>query len=112
MAGELSAPDRKKSPLSPIKELPSPNINPHPRRRKPRDETAKTMKFFDSMFTQFFARAKPDSTIANPRFIKKTNIAVINTHRVSRTIFGSILYLLHGFQSILCLVRVNIVQRL
>ena len=62
-----------------------PNMSPQPRTRKPRDETAKTMKFFDRMLTQFFALAKPASTAANPRFIKKTRIAQKNTHMVSVT---------------------------
>src|SRR5438128_1613190 len=42
------------------------------------------MKFFDKMFTQFFARAKPDSTQPKPRFMKNTNMPQIMTHTVSR----------------------------
>jgi len=37
---------------------------------------AKTMKFFERMFTVFFARQKPDSTSANARFMKSTSAAV------------------------------------
>lgn len=67
----------------PMKGLSPPNMSPQPRSRKPREETAKTMKFFDRMLTVFFDRAKPASTLANPRFIKNTRIAARNTHRVS-----------------------------
>ena len=69
----------------PTKGASPPNISPHPSSRKPRDETAKTMKFLDRMLTVFLARAKPASTAANPRFIKNTKIAARNTHRVSVT---------------------------
>src|SRR5688572_32516696 len=47
------------------------------------------MKFFDKMLTVFFARQNPDSTSANPRFMKNTRDAVINTHIVSMPIFRS-----------------------
>lgn len=43
----------------PISGLSPPNIRPHPKRRKPSDETAKTIKFLESMFTVFFALANP-----------------------------------------------------
>ena len=60
-----------------------PNMNPQPSNIKPSDETAKTIKFLDKILTVFFARAKPASTDANPRFMKKTRIAARNTHKVS-----------------------------
>ena len=44
------------------------------------------MKFFARMFTQFFARARPDSTIAKPRFMKKTSMPAIKTQTVSSAI--------------------------
>ncbi len=44
------------------------------------------MKFLARMFTQFLARASPDSTIANPRFMKKTSMPAISTQTVSRAI--------------------------
>ncbi len=50
---------------------------------------AKTMKFFERMLTVFFARQKPDSTSAKPRFMKNTRDAVIRTHTVSMPIFRS-----------------------
>ncbi len=40
---------------------------------------AKTMKFFERMLTVFFDRQNPDSTSANPRFMKNTRDAV-STH--------------------------------
>ena len=51
------------------------------------EETAKTMKFFARMFTAFLARHRPDSTMANPRFMKNTRNAVTKTHTVSIAIF-------------------------
>jgi len=53
---------------------------------KPSEETAKTIKFFDRMFTVFFYLAKPDSTAAKPRFIKNTSRAANTTQRVSTII--------------------------
>ena len=44
---------------------------------------AKTMKFFARMFTVFFARHSPLSTIAKPVFMKNTSIAAIRTQTVS-----------------------------
>ena len=67
----------------PIKGLFPPNIIPQPRSRKPREDTANTIKFLDNIFTVFFALAKPASTLAKPKFIKKTRIAARNTHSVS-----------------------------
>ena len=67
----------------PMKGLSPPNIRPQPSSRKPRDETAKTMKFLERMLTVFLDRAKPASTLAKPRFMKKTSIAARNTHKVS-----------------------------
>ena len=34
------------------------------------------------MFVQFFARASPDSTVANPRFMMNTSIAAIMIQRL------------------------------
>ena len=48
-----------------------PNISPQPSSRKPRDETAKTMKFLDRMLTVFFARAKPASTAGEAQVHKE-----------------------------------------
>jgi hypothetical protein len=87
-AGELSAPPAINNPFRPIKPFPSPNISPQPSIRNPSEDTANTMKFFDSMFTQFFARANPLSTIAKPRFMKKTNIAARSTQIVSMIILS------------------------
>src|SRR5687768_11305698 len=72
-----------------MKGVPSPNIKPHPRTQKAKEEAANTMKFLERMFTQFLAWHMPDSTKANPRFMKNTNIAVTNTHVVSMPIFRS-----------------------
>ena len=44
------------------------------------------MKFFARMLTVFFALHRPDSTMAKPRFMKKTRNAVTSTQRVSRAI--------------------------
>ena len=44
---------------------------------------ANTMKFFARMLTAFLARHNPDSTMAKPRFMKKTRNAVNSTHAVS-----------------------------
>ncbi len=35
------------------------------------------------MVTAFFARQRPDSTVANPRFMKNTSMPAINVHIVS-----------------------------
>ena len=67
----------------PTKGLSPPNISPHPSSMKPKDDTAKTIKFLDRMLTVFLARAKPASTEANPRFIKNTRMAASSTHNVS-----------------------------
>jgi hypothetical protein len=80
--------------------LSPPNISPQPRSRNPSPETAKTIKFFDKIFTVFFDLANPDSRDANPKFIKNTNIVASNTHRVSIAISILIInpphfYLLH-----------------
>jgi hypothetical protein len=82
----LSRPLTNHRPLVPRKLLPSPNIRPQPRMKKASEEHPKTMKFFARMFTQFFARARPDSTIAKPRFMKNTRKAVSRTHIVSMAI--------------------------
>jgi hypothetical protein len=79
----------KKSPLSPMKPLPSPYISPQPMTRNAMVATANTTKFLEMMLTVFLARAKPDSTSANPRFMKNTSIAASNTHTVSMTTFMS-----------------------
>ena len=63
-----------------------PNISPQPRSMNPREDTAKTMKFFDRMFTVFFDRAMPASREANPRFMKNTRTAARKTHKVSTII--------------------------
>src|SRR5690349_1963440 len=68
-----------------------PNMSPQPRIQNAAEETANTMKFLDRMFTQFLARHMPDSTAAKPRFMKNTNMAVINTHTVSNMILRSAL---------------------
>src|SRR3972149_11513822 len=62
---------------------------PHPRIQKNNDVTANTIKFLERMLTQFFARQKPDSTHAKPRFMKNTSIAVTNTQTVSAHSFAS-----------------------
>ena len=62
---------------------------PQPSSKKPIDVTAKTMKFFERMLTQFFARHMPDSTQAKPRFMKNTSMAVTITHIVSAATFKS-----------------------
>ena len=67
----------------PAKGLSPPNISPHPRSINPSEETANTMKFLERMLTVFFARAKPASTQAKPRFMKKTRMAASSTHKVS-----------------------------
>ena len=67
----------------PTKGLSPPNMSPQPSSMKPRDETAKTMKFLDRMLTVFFALARPASTEANPRFMKNTRIAASRTQKVS-----------------------------
>ena len=72
--------------------LSPPNIRPQPKSRKPRDETAKTIKFLDRMLTVFFDRAKPASTLAKPKFMKKTRIAARNTHSVSINEYPDIPY--------------------
>jgi hypothetical protein len=41
------------------------------------------MKFFARMLTVFFALARPDSTMAKPKFMKNTRKAATSTHRVS-----------------------------
>ena len=60
-----------------------PNMSPQPIIQKDADDKANTIKFFARMFTAFFARHNPDSTMAKPRFIKKTRNAVKSTHAVS-----------------------------
>src|SRR5699024_3480552 len=60
-----------------------PNIRPQPSSMKPRDDTAKTIKFLDRMLTVFLARATPASTAAKPRFMKNTRIAASSTHKVA-----------------------------
>ena len=52
-----------------------------------------TIKFLDNILTQFLTLAKPDSTIAKPKFMKKTNIAVTNTQIVSSITLVSIMSL-------------------
>src|SRR5687768_17313818 len=47
------------------------------------------MKFFDRMLTVFFARQNPDSTSANPRFMKNTKAAVSTTQIVSKATVSS-----------------------
>ena len=59
-------------------------------RDRPRDETANTIKFFDRILTVFFDLANPASTLAKPRFIKKTRIAARKTHRVSINEYSAI----------------------
>ena len=73
--GLLSAPPAIHSPGRPMKPLPSPNMMPQPRNRNASDEAANTMKFLNRMFTVFFARQRPDSTMAKPRFMKNTRNA-------------------------------------
>ncbi len=68
---------------------PLPNMIPQPRSQKPIDVAANTIKFFERMLTAFFARQKPDSTHAKPRFMKNTKNAVIMTQLVSAMIFKS-----------------------
>ncbi|ACI18758.1 hypothetical protein DICTH_0176 [Dictyoglomus thermophilum H-6-12] len=90
VAGELSGPERKNNPFKPTKGVPSPNINPHPRMRYPKEDMAKTIKFLERIFTVFFTRANPDSTIAKPKFMKNTSIPVNKTQIVSRITLFSI----------------------
>src|SRR5688572_31373003 len=56
---------------------------PQPTSQKPMVVTANTMKFFERILTQFLARHIPDSTQANPRFMKNTRNPVIITQTVS-----------------------------
>ena len=58
-------------------------MSPQPINQKDTDAMAKTMKFFARMLTVFLARHKPDSTMANPRFMKNTRNAVNSTQTVS-----------------------------
>jgi hypothetical protein len=83
MAGLLSAPDAKKRPSNPRNPFPLPNMRPHPINQNEIEAIAKTMKFLARMFTVFLALHSPDSTMANPRFIKNTRNAVNRTHTVS-----------------------------
>jgi len=80
----LSAPPTNQSPCVPKSWVPSPNMRPKPRTRKATEETANTMKFLASTVTVFLARQNPDSTIANPRPVKKTRNAVTSVQIVSR----------------------------
>ncbi len=66
-----------------MKGLPFPNMSPQPMNQNDIDAMAKTMKFFARMLTAFLARHNPDSTMAKPRFMKKTRNAVNSTHAVS-----------------------------
>ena len=83
VAGLLSAPPIMRIPFIPMKPLPSPNITPQPIRKNAREESAKTMKFFDRILTAFLTRHMPDSTSAKPAFIQKTRKPVISVHTVS-----------------------------
>src|SRR5262245_2009814 len=65
-------------------------MTPQPNIQKKNVVTANTMKFFDRIFTAFFARQKPDSTHAKPRFIKNTSMAVTSTHTVSAHSLASV----------------------
>jgi hypothetical protein len=69
--------------------LPLPNIRPQPRIQKPIELIANTTKFFERILTQFLARHMPDSTQANPRFMKNTSMPVIKTQSVSAITFSS-----------------------
>ena len=80
--------------LVPTKGLSPPNIRPQPRSRKPREDTAKTMKILERMLTVFFALAKPASTAAKPRFMKNTRIAASSTQNVSMIMVTSIYFYL------------------
>src|SRR4026207_1773842 len=64
---------------------------PQPISQKPLVVTANTMKFFERMFTQFFARHMPDSTVAKPRFMKNTSMPVTSTQTVSAITLSSAL---------------------
>ena len=68
-----------------MKAFPSPNINPQPKSKKPKEDIAKIIKVFDKMFTQFFERANPLSNVAKLKFMKNTSMPVKTTQRVSRT---------------------------
>ncbi len=83
----------KNNPLVPNQGVPSPNIRPQPMTQNDSVDTAKTMKFFARMFTQFLARHRPLSTNAKPAFMKNTSIAVISTHVVSMPIRVSLIAL-------------------
>ena len=72
--------------VRPEKPFPFENISPHPINQNPTDARANTIKFFARIFTVFFARQRPDSTIANPRFIKNTRNAASRTQTVSSPI--------------------------
>src|SRR3989337_3886708 len=56
---------------------------PNPTNEKKTIETQKTITFLEIIFTAFFERHNPDSTMANPRFIKNTRKAVTRTQTVS-----------------------------
>jgi hypothetical protein len=62
-------------------------MKPNPIAQKAKLVTQKTITFFDKIFTAFFDRQRPDSTVANPRFMKKTRAAVIRTQTVSAITF-------------------------
>ena len=57
------------------------------------------MKFFDRMLTVFFDRQNPDSTSANPRFMKKTRDAVSSTQMVSSAMVSSSAVLACAFEA-------------
>src|SRR5438477_3491113 len=85
----MSSPDTMKRPEVPTHGLPSPNMTPQPRNQYAAALAAKTMKFFDRMLTAFFTRHMPDSTVANPRFMKKTSMPVTSTQTVSAITLSS-----------------------
>ena len=53
----------------------TPNMSPNPMAQKPRDPTAKSMRFFIMMLMAFLALVNPVSTMANPACMKKTRAA-------------------------------------
>ena len=63
---------------------PSPNMRANPVAQNMSEAMATTMKFLVRMLTAFFERQNPDSTSANPAFMKKTRNPAVMTHIVSR----------------------------
>lgn len=73
-----SVPARPKSDVPIQPPLLAPNIRPKPMTKNATLPTEKSMRFFMRIFTAFFAREKPVSTMANPACMKNTRNAAIH----------------------------------